>query len=208
MPSRDSNNATWYMLQYAIDFTSQTGSTYDPSLPLLDNALFYDDARGVLELLPVTPEKETNPPVVPAVDVNGEIYRTGLVNGRPQVLVRRCDGTEQPLVCDPFVFAGPRGMALDRRGYLYIADAHARRVVVILPDDGSIQAVLGHPEMREPVDVAVSPSGCVYVADRGDFDSSGHPQPGRIFLFTAGLSNAGSFVPRNGEGLPHSPRPP
>lgn len=191
MPARNSNNATWYILSYARDFESRPPSAIDPSPPLLGDTLFYDDARGVLELLPRTPEKETKPPAAPAVDVNGEIYSVGVAGGSPQILVRRCDGTEQPLVCDPHVFAGPRGMALDRRGYLYVADARARRVAVILPDDGSVRAILGHPEMREPVDVAVSPSGCVYVADR---------EAGRIFLFTAGMTSAGDFVP----GMPKS----
>jgi phage tail-like protein len=88
-----------------------------------------------------------------------------------------------------------------------VADARARRVVVILPDDGSVRAILGDPGMREPVDVAVSPSGCVYVADRGGNDPDGNPLAGRIFMFTAGLQSAGSFVPRNGEGLPVNPRP-
>ena len=208
MPARDSNNATWYMLRYPSDFTPRTPDPdKDPSPPQLDKTLFYDEARGVLELLPRALDKESAPPSAPAVDVGGEIYRAAVVEGRPQVVVRRCDGTEQPLVCDPFVFAGPRGMALDRRGYLYVADALARRVVVLLPDDGSIQAILGDPEMREPVDVAVSPSGCIYVADRGGNDSSGKPLPGRIFLFTAGMQSAGSFVPINADGLPAVPRP-
>ena len=208
MPAHDANNATWYMLRYAVDFASQPAPPpYDPTQPLLDSTLFYDDGRGVLELLPATPDQEAKAPAAPAVDVNGEIYLAGVAKGRTQVLVRRCDGTREPIVCDPFVFAGPRGMALDRRGYLYVADARARRVVVLLPDDGSVQAILTHPEMREPVDVAVSPAGCVYVADRGGLNSDGGPQPGRIFMFTAGLANAGSFVPKNSDGLPRQPRP-
>ena len=82
MPARDSNNSTWYILRYPADFESQSSIQYDPLRPLLDPTLFYDDGRGVLELLPRVPEKEAKPPSAPAVDVNGEIYRAVVVDRR------------------------------------------------------------------------------------------------------------------------------
>jgi phage tail-like protein len=193
IPAVDPNNATWYWLGYARDFEPQPAGPYDPSQPISDPALFFDDARGVLELLPAPVEEEVAPPPGIAVDVNGEIYRSE----KSAVTIERCDGRRDALVCDSYVFAGPRGLALDRRGYLYVADARARRVVVVLPDDGGVQAILGHPYMSEPVDVAVTPSGLVYIADRG----------GRIHVFDSRFRFVLSFSPINAEGLPADPRP-
>ncbi len=207
MPARDSNNATWFWLGYPRDFETQPAGPYDPLLPLATPSLFYDDARGVLELLPAPLLEEASPPPSLAVDVNGEIYRGEAFEGRTEITVERCDGSRKALVCDPFVFAGPRGLALDRRGYLYVADARANRVAAVLPDDGSVQGVLVHPEMKEPVDVAASPSGLVYVADRGGLDAASRPAPGRVFVFSSGFQFLRDFRPVNAEGLPRVPRP-
>src|SRR5256885_991343 len=70
--------------------------------------LFYDDSRHVLELLPVRPEVELSPPAGLAVDVDGAIYR---VNESGVLVVRRCDESESPLVCEACVLLAPAGLA-------------------------------------------------------------------------------------------------
>jgi hypothetical protein len=198
MFARDANNTTWYVLRYARDFVPPPP---DPSVPawqvpvLEDAALFYDDARHVLELVPTSPLVEEEPLPGIAVDVDGEIYRVDPVTGK--LVVRRCDGSECGLVCERDVLATPAGLALDRRGYLYVADPLAHRVVVVLPDDGSVAGVLVSG-LVEPVDVAVAPTGRIYVADRA---------AALIVMFNARLERVGAFSPRNGEALPAGPRP-
>ncbi len=211
MPSRDSNNATWYLLRYPENFRSAPPGPHDPTRPLLDPTLFYDDARGVLELLPApAAEGEAVEPLPGvAVDVNGEVYRG---RRRPSgVVVRRCDGSEEDLVCEPHVFASrPGGMALDRRGYLYVSDRKARRVVVLRPEDGSVAAVLDQGLLREPVDVATSAGGRIFVADRGGrapASGGGEPLAGRIAVYSARHARLWTFSPSNAEGLPEIPRP-
>lgn len=174
MPAHDSNNATWYVLRYPEDFAALTGAPHDasapfqqPSSPYMDPTLLYDAQRGVLELQPEASLVAADPPPGIAVDPDGDIYR---VNESGVLTVVRCDGSSVPIFCEPGVLAQPAGLALDRRGYLYVADPAARRVVVINPDDGSIPAILAGGEcvglLQDPIDVAVSASGFIYVADR------------------------------------------
>ena len=199
MFSRDSNDATWYWLGYAADFTGQPAGPYLPDQPLADSTLSFDDARHVLELLPVIPSDPRTPLPGIAVGTDGEVYVAGADDcGRTEIVVQLCDQSRRQLVCDPFTFAGPRGMALDRRGLLYVADSRACRVTVVDTESGSVIAILGHPDMQEPVDVAVHPAGWVFVAD----DKSGS-----IFVFSAAFSFLQKFTPRNGEHLPVTPRP-
>ena len=157
-----------------------------PSSPYLPPTLLYDQLRGVLELQPEAAPTAADPPRGIAADVDGNIYR---VDDDGQLMVLRCDGTSAPLLCEPRVLAQPAGLALDRRGFLYVADPAAARVVVLLPDDGSVQAILGGggtvDALIEPVDVAVSPAGLVYVADRAG---------GRIAIFSAGMRPLASFT--------------
>jgi len=202
MPARDANDATWYVLRYPEDFASPPGADDnapfgDSSSPFHDGALFYDPARHVLELVPEPLPPGQEAPLLPglAVDVTGEIYR---VDPHTHALVRiRCDGSEAPLPCEPHVFARPAGLALDRRGFLYVADRTAQRVVVLLPDDGSVHALLGGGFV-EPVDVATAPDGRIYVADRGS---------GRIEIFSPRWRHLGGFAARGPAGLPATPRP-
>ena len=207
MPSRDSNNATWFWLGYAGDFRSQPAVPYHPELPLVDASLLYDDARHVLELLPAAPDHELDLLPGVAIGVNGEKYIVETIGAQTRVSAVLCDETSRPVACDPFIFAGPRDLAIDRRGYLYVADARATRVVVLDPSSGAVVAVLGHPDLVEPVDVAVHPAGWIAVADRGGVDGSGKPLAGRIFLFDASLRFAAVFTPRDASGLPPLPRP-
>lgn len=192
MPARDANNATWHLLRYAADFTPQ-GSESGP--PLLGAELFYDEARHVLELLPRGSGERAGPAPAVAVDVDGEVYRGDLAG---RVWCRRCDGSEVALGCDPGTFLSVAGLALDRRGLLFVADPRARRVVVISPDDGRVRGRIGEGLLVRPVDVAIAPGGRVYVADAG----SGH-----ILEFSAGLILRNAFVARNAAGLPDHPEP-
>ena len=185
MPTRDANNTTWYVLRYATDFAPRDADPVPPRLgPDTSPSLFYDDTRHVLELLPAPPPHEVPPPAGIAVEVDGDVYRVCSATGR--LLVRRCDGSEVPLPTgDPCLLRQPAGLALDRRGFLYVADPPAGRVVVLLPEDGSVQAVLASG-LQEPVDVAVSPTGWIYVADRA---------AGRIAVFNARFAPVRAFVP-------------
>jgi phage tail-like protein len=210
VPSRDANNATWYVLRYKEDFPLRAALDGEPCPPGPPN-LFYDERRNVVELLPeaLGPGERIEPLSGLAVDTEGDFYRTEAGTGR--LLWRRCDGSEVDLVCEPRVLADPRGLALDRRGDLYVADPAARRVVVLhlegAPDAVAVRAVLNGAAMAEPVDVAVAPSGRVYVADRGGADGTGAEQPGRIAIYSARFAWIAQFVPRNANGLPALPRP-
>lgn len=191
MPARDANDATWYVLRYAEDFTPRTeppdplAPFAQPSSPYLEPSLLFDERRGVLELRPEAPPTAAEPPAGLAVDIGGEVYR---VDDTGTLVVLRCDGSRLPLPCEPGILARPAGLALDRRGFLYVADPAARWVVVLSPDDGSVLAILtgGGPvgALQEPVDVAISPSGFIYVADRAG---------GRIAVFSAGMKPLAVF---------------
>ncbi len=199
MPARDANNATWYMLRYATDFAPRTPSPGDPTppqfVPASAPALFYDTSRNVLELLPVKPAQALAPLPGLAVDLDGEIY---LVDPASLQLLRRfCDGTEVPLLCEPGILRAPAGLALDRRGFLYVADPLLARVIMLRPDDASSVAILAG-DLLQPVDVAVAPDGRIYVAD---------PAAGRIAVYDGGFHPMGSFVSQGIAPLPSAPQP-
>ena len=199
MASRDSNNATWYMLRYATDFSPRTPGPGDVAPPQMvppeAPTLFYDASRHVLELLPVKSVTELAPPPGLAVDLDGQIYLVDPSTGH--LLVRLCDGSQHPVLCEPGIVSSPGGLALDRRGFLYIADPALARVIVLRPDDASSVAIL-QEGLTEPVDVAVAPGGTIYVADRA---------VGRIVRFTAGFRLQGHFIPRDAAGVLTKPRP-
>jgi phage tail-like protein len=210
VPTRDANNATFYLLRYKEDFPLRDELPGEPC-PAGPSTLFYDRGRNLVELLPepLLAGDRIEPLSGLAVDVDGDIYRVDPASGR--LLWRRCDGSEVDLVCEPHVLADPRGLALDRRRLLYVADPAARRVVVLDPDGApdavAVHAVLNGGALAEPVDVAVAPSGRVYVADRGGSGSGGEPLPGRIAIYSARFARVAQFVPRNASGLPLCPRP-
>jgi phage tail-like protein len=192
----NANNETWYMLRYASDFTPRPAGVVPPfQSPHLDHKLLWDDQRHVLELRPLAPTGEAQPPPGVAVDPDGAVYRSDPDGAR--VVVTRCDGSERSLVRGRGVFASPAGLALDRLGFLYVADPIARRVVVVLPENGEVEAVLAQG-LVDPVDVAVSPEVRVFVADRAG---------GTIVRFNGRFERCGEFAPRNAEGLPVKPKP-
>ena len=135
MLARDANNSTWYMLRYPEQFAVSAPDVFHGTqTPFMTSSMFYDDTRHVLELLPESSDREIEPLSGFMVDVTGEIYSANYRTGEITV---KCGEHESQLLCETNVFIKPVGLALDRRGYLYVADASAKRVVVILPDDGS-----------------------------------------------------------------------
>ena len=199
MPARDANNATWYMLRYATDFAPRTPAPGDPAppqfVPTSAPTLVYDTSRNVLELLPVKPAQALAPLPGFAIDLSGEIY---LVEPSTMELLRRyCDGTDAPLFCEPGILRAPSGLALDRRGFLYVADPLLARVIVLRPEDSSAVAIMAG-DLRQPVDVAVAPDGRIYIAD---------PAAGRIAIYDGGFRPVGSFASQAATPLPASPQP-
>ena len=149
----------------------------------------------MLELVPIKPEQALAPLPGLAVDLDGEIYR---VDPASLVLLRRyCDGSEMRLLCEPGILRAPAGLALDRRGFLYVADPLLARGIVLRPEDGSAIAILAG-ELREPVDVAIAPDGRIFIADRA---------AGRIALYDAAFRPAGSFASHGNPPLPTAPQP-
>ena len=193
---QDPNGAGWFALRYHTDFEGWGPAPGVPpwQLPVLGPELFYDDGRHVVELRPVPPAVGVEPPSGLAVDLTGEVY---LVSAEGVLLRRHCDGCEAPLLCEPGVLMAPAGLALDRRGFLYVADPFAGRVVVLSPDDGAVIAVLVD-RLQEPVDVAVAPSGRIYVADR---------KAGAISVWSARFTRIGSFAAQSLDNLPAAPKP-
>jgi phage tail-like protein len=204
MPAHDANNATWYVLRYAEDFAALAGAANSPSdpfgqpsSPYLEPTLMFDERRGVLELQAEASPQAADPPPGIAVDLDGEIY---CVDETGTLVVIRCDGSRVPMVCEPGVLAQPAGLALDRRGFLYVADPAARRVVVLDPEDATVRAILvgGGPVglLVEPIDVAIAPRGFVYVAERGG---------GRIAVFSSGMKPLASFPTAGAPGAKPQP---
>jgi len=193
--ARDPNGSTFYVLRYPPDFGSG-GDPSDPfqadSVPYLAPSLFHDSERHVTELRPAEPRAEVRPPPGIAVEPNGNVFR---VDSHHRLVRRFCDSSEVPFPCEPGLLRRPAGLALNRRGWLYVADPAAHRVAVLDSGSGALLGLLAAG--TEPVDVAVAPSGQVFVADRA----------GLVFRFSPMLKPLGSFVPRNAAGLPPDPHP-
>lgn len=199
MVARDANETTWYVLRYAEDYTPATPSNpNDPfatdSRPWVEDEILYDPDRGVLELTPQPNGREAR--LLPGLALTA---RERIVASDPQrgrIVVTDCDGTSRDLTCEPNVLAQPAGLAVDRRGYLYVADPAARRVVVLSLPDAHVVATLGG--LQEPVDVAIGARGRIYVADR---------EAGAIVVFSPRMRQCARFDARGGTDLPAAPRP-
>jgi predicted membrane-bound mannosyltransferase/DNA-binding beta-propeller fold protein YncE len=111
-----------------------------------------------------------------AVSRSGEIYVADTWHHRVQEFTSDGEfvtewGHEEwnPETDDPTAFFGPRGIAVDALGNVYVADTGNKRVVVFDPDGaflyqiGSAGSLPG--QLDEPAGIAVSDSGQVYVAD-------------------------------------------
>ncbi|HEX7556156.1 MAG TPA: NHL repeat-containing protein [Leptolinea sp.] len=69
----------------------------------------------------------------------------------------------------PEAFWGPRGLAVDKKGNVYVTDTGNKRVVVFTPDGEFVtqfgQAGIDPGQFDEPVGIAIDNEGLVYVAD-------------------------------------------
>jgi DNA-binding beta-propeller fold protein YncE len=100
------------------------------------------------------------------------------------------DGTEAGNNAAPLGFFGPRGIAVDQAGNVYIADTGNKRIVVTDSDGnfrfqwGSAGAQAG--QFSEPIGIAVDQAGNVYVADTWN---------GRVQIFPPDAQGQVSPVP-------------
>ena len=91
------------------------------------------------------------------------------------------DGTEAGNAAAPLGFYGPRAIAVDERGNVYIADTGNKRIVVT-DGEGKFLYQWGHAgnepgAFNEPIGIAIDSQGYVYVADTWN---------GRVQVFARG----------------------
>lgn len=69
----------------------------------------------------------------------------------------------------PNLLYGPRDIAIDAAGYIYVADTGNKRIIKYDPFGQMVGAVggegIGDGQMLEPVGIAIGPDGALYVAD-------------------------------------------
>jgi sugar lactone lactonase YvrE len=118
-----------------------------------------------------------NQPWALAVSPNGEfIYVADTWNHRIQKFT--ANGTPlkmwgaplyDPATKDPFGIWGPRGIAVDARGHVFVADTGNKRILVYDADGNFILQIgsegLSIGQFEEPVGLAFDPRGYLYVAD-------------------------------------------
>ncbi|OGO06003.1 MAG: hypothetical protein A2Y73_07430 [Chloroflexi bacterium RBG_13_56_8] len=112
-----------------------------------------------------------------AVSPSGEVYVADTWNHRIQVFdqtgafVRMWGvfGETSQLDGAGNVFYGPRGLAFDSQGNLYVADTGNKRIIKYDPQGEMIAAVGGmgdgDGQLQEPVGIAIDQEGDLYVAD-------------------------------------------
>ena len=202
MNGRDPNGSGAIVLGTELDFLPRLtlDKQPDPSGPAVGAGAAYSPDRGVLDLLQASTGRRQRRLTGHVVDADGASYL--VAEGR--LVVEDCAGGRRPFPCEPGVLVEPAGMALDRRGFLLVADRRARVVVVFSTHDGRVEARLTDSEMREPVDVALAPDGTIFVVDRGgDFLGL---QPGRIVAFDSRFERRRSWIPRNDATPPRPTR--
>jgi sugar lactone lactonase YvrE len=112
-----------------------------------------------------------------AVGLDGSVYVTDTWNNRIQKFTASgqfikmwstaAQGNQQG--SQPDVFYGPRGIAVDSKGHVYVADTGNKRIVVF-DADGNYLAKFGSAgldpgQFDEPAGVTVDANGNVYVSD-------------------------------------------
>ena len=100
------------------------------------------------------------------------------------------DGTEAGNAAEPLGFFGPRAVAVDGQGNVYIADTGNKRIVVT-DSEGKYLYQWGHPgsepgAFSEPIGIAADDQGRVYVADTWN---------GRVQVFDRGQNGRVGPIP-------------
>lgn len=100
------------------------------------------------------------------------------------------DGTLAGNAAAPLNFFGPRGIAVDKAGNVYVADTGNKRIVVT-DSDGNLRYQFGEfgaaaGQFSEPTGVAVDDKGQIYVADTWN---------GRVQVFVAGQNGQANPTP-------------
>ena len=124
-----------------------------------------------------------------AVSADGYVYVADTWNHRIQKFTLEGEfvtewGHEEfnPETTDPMAFYGPRGIAVDSQGNVYVADTGNKRIVVFNSDGEFLEQISTGGnlagQLDEPVGIAVTDEGNVYVADTWNqrvqvFDASG-----------------------------------
>lgn len=92
------------------------------------------------------------------VDDAGNVYLAGLDG-----IVRKYPGGANTPITLNYTGGSPRGLAVDGDGNVFVADSPNQQVVM-LPVGGGPQVPVGNAGLDAPADVAVSPTGSLYVA--------------------------------------------
>ncbi|MCL4395235.1 MAG: TIGR03663 family protein [Chloroflexi bacterium] len=113
-----------------------------------------------------------------AVDSSGDVYVADTWNHRIEkfdsngkfITMWGSNGDTQGVAAgNPLLFYGPRSIAVDKQGDLYVTDTGNKRVVEFTPDGqplGQYGGVgSGNGQFQEPVGIAIGPDGSIYVAD-------------------------------------------
>lgn len=168
----DSGNHRIVVLDAAGNFLLEFGGRCDLSAGEAGGCVDRDGA-GPMEL----GDGQFNEPWGVAVDGQGQIFVSDTWNGRIQVFgpdgsfVRKWGylNTSQEMG-DPMAMFGPRGLAVDGNGNLWVADTGKKRITLFSAMGEFMQQVGGGGttlgRFEEPTDVAVDPrDGSIFVAD-------------------------------------------
>jgi uncharacterized protein (TIGR03663 family) len=121
-------------------------------------------------------------------DANGK-YLKSWGEGKPDDsgrLLTMTDGTEAGNAAAPLGFYGPRGVAVDAQGNVYVADTGNKRIVVTDGEGNFLYqwgaAGAGPGQFSEPIGLALDGQGNLYVADTWNsrVQVFGRAQDGRI----------------------------
>jgi uncharacterized protein (TIGR03663 family) len=106
-------------------------------------------------------------------------------------------------------FLDPRGVAVDKEGFMYVADAGNQRVQVFDGSGGFVRAWGGEGEgagqFKEPWGIAVGPDGDVYVADTWNHRVQVFDRQGSLLRTWGGYGNTDGAA-SGAEGLFWGPR--
>lgn len=185
-PGLDANDAWWFVVR-RLDAWEHA----DPRFRVEHDGTAYDPSRAVIELAPAALAPATDVPAR-VVDGEGAVYTVD-PHGARVLRQRRCDAAPAvlPGLGGPGWSTGrlndPAGLALDDRGFLYVADRGNRRVQVFDPARGMVIVVLEN--LDAPAVIAVGPSR-IWIGGAG----------GRIDVFDRAFRRDAGFIVRRPDG--------